>query len=52
MSAENAELLKLAVDAYNRRDLDALLRELDPEVEWRPALPGAARRGDARVSRA
>lgn len=40
MSEENAELLKRAVDAYNRRDVDALLRELDPEVEWRPALPG------------
>jgi ketosteroid isomerase-like protein len=40
MAGENAELLERAVDAYNRRDLDALLRELDPEIEWVPALPG------------
>jgi ketosteroid isomerase-like protein len=40
VSGENAELLKRAVDAYNRRDLDALLRELDPGIEWLPALPG------------
>jgi ketosteroid isomerase-like protein len=36
----NAELLKRAVDAYNRRDIDALLDQLDPEIEWHPALPG------------
>jgi ketosteroid isomerase-like protein len=40
MAGQNAELLERAVDAYNRRDLDALLRELDPEIEWVPALPG------------
>jgi hypothetical protein len=40
MSEENAELLRRAVDAYNRRDVEALCAELDPEVEWRPALPG------------
>lgn len=40
MSEENAELLRRAVDAYNRRDLDALLAELDREIEWLPALPG------------
>jgi len=39
MSEENAELLRRAVDAYNRRDVEALLRELDPEVRWLPALP-------------
>ena len=38
MSQENVETFKRAVDAYNRRDLDALLRELDPEVEWRSAI--------------
>jgi ketosteroid isomerase-like protein len=27
-----------ALDAYNRRDVDALLEELDPEVEWRSAI--------------
>jgi ketosteroid isomerase-like protein len=40
MSEENAELLKRAVEAYNRRDVEALVAELDPEVEWHPALPG------------
>ena len=28
------------MDAYNRRDIDALCEELDPEIEWLPALPG------------
>ena len=40
MSEENAELLRRAVEAYNRRDIEALVAELDPEVEWHPALPG------------
>ena len=38
MSQENVETFKRAVDAYNGRDLDALLKELDPEVEWRSAI--------------
>ena len=25
-----------AVDAFNRRDIEAVLKELDPEVEWHP----------------
>lgn len=40
MSEENIELLKRAVDAYNRRDVNALNAELHPEIEWHPALPG------------
>ena len=40
MSEENAELLRRAVEAYNRHDIEALVAELDPEVEWHPALPG------------
>ena len=40
MSQENIELFERSVDAYNRRDVDAVLEVLDPEVEWRPALPG------------
>jgi ketosteroid isomerase-like protein len=40
MSEENVELLRRAVEAYNRRDVEALNAELDPEIEWRPALPG------------
>jgi ketosteroid isomerase-like protein len=38
MSQENVDTFKRGLDAYNRRDLDALLEELDPEVEWHPAL--------------
>jgi ketosteroid isomerase-like protein len=38
MSQENVESFKRAVEAYNRRDVEALLEELDPEVEWHPAL--------------
>src|SRR4029453_8879676 len=38
MSRENVDTFKRGLDAYNRRDLDALLEELDPEVEWHPAL--------------
>ena len=38
MSQENVDAFKRGFDAYNRQDLDALLDELDPEVEWHPAL--------------
>ena len=34
MSQENIELAKQANDAFNRRDLDALLALIDPEVEF------------------
>jgi ketosteroid isomerase-like protein len=39
MSQENIDAFNRAVEALNRRDVDALLEELDPDVEWRPALP-------------
>jgi hypothetical protein len=38
MSQENVERFKRGIEAYNRRDVEALLQELDPEVEWYPAL--------------
>ena len=38
MSEENLEAFKRGVEAYNRRDIEALLEELDTEVEWYPAL--------------
>ena len=38
MSQDNVERAKRAADAYNRRDVEALLDELDPEVEWHSAL--------------
>jgi ketosteroid isomerase-like protein len=38
MSQENVEALKRANDAGNRQDIDALLQELDPNVEWHPSM--------------
>jgi ketosteroid isomerase-like protein len=38
MSQENVEAFKRAFDAINRHDADALLSELDPEVEWHGAI--------------
>ncbi len=38
MSQENVEAFKRGIEAYNQRDVDALLKELDPEVEWHSAL--------------
>jgi hypothetical protein len=38
MSEENVEAFKRALEAGNRRGFDALLEELDPEVEWYPAM--------------
>jgi ketosteroid isomerase-like protein len=50
MSEANGEALKRAFEAYNRRDVDALLHELDAEIEWRPVLP-VVLGGDATVYR-
>jgi ketosteroid isomerase-like protein len=38
MSRENVEAFKRGSDAANRRDVAALLAEVDPEVEWHPAM--------------
>jgi ketosteroid isomerase-like protein len=38
MSQANVEVFKRAFDAINRRDAEALLSELDPEVEWHSAI--------------
>jgi ketosteroid isomerase-like protein len=39
MSEENVEAFKRALEAGNRQDIDGLLAELDPDVEWHAALP-------------
>ena len=39
MSQENVEALKRGTEAFNRRDVDAMLQVLDPEVEYHAALP-------------
>ena len=38
MSEENVELVRRFVDAYNRRDLEAMLNDLDPEIEWHSGI--------------
>lgn len=48
MSEENVELIRRAIDAYNRRDIESLLETLDPEIEWHPALPGVLAGGGHR----
>jgi ketosteroid isomerase-like protein len=50
MSPANGEAFKRAIEAYNRRNVEALLRELDTEIEWRPVLP-VVLGGDATVYR-
>jgi ketosteroid isomerase-like protein len=53
MSEESVELVYLANDAVNRRDLDALLALADPNVEYSPLIRalegGRALRGHAGV---
>jgi ketosteroid isomerase-like protein len=38
MSTENVEAFKRALEAGNRGDVETLLQELDPAVEWHSAL--------------
>jgi hypothetical protein len=38
-------LLRLAYEAFNRRDVDAVLSMLDPEVEWPNLLDRATAHG-------
>jgi ketosteroid isomerase-like protein len=39
VSRENVEIVRAGMEAWNRRDFDAVLETLDPAVEWR--LSGA-----------
>jgi ketosteroid isomerase-like protein len=34
MSQENVESFKRATEAVNRRDVEAVLEEVDPDIEW------------------
>ncbi len=45
MSRENVEVVRQHVQASNQRDLEALIRSFDPEVEWIPGGPAAVERG-------
>ena len=38
MSQENVQATKRFIDAYNRRDVEAMLADLDPEIEWRSGI--------------
>src|SRR5437763_12049192 len=38
MSQENLEAFRRSIEAANRRDLDGLVEELDPDVEWHAGL--------------
>ena len=38
MSQENVAAFKRALEAFNRRDFEALLEQLDPEAEWHPGV--------------
>jgi SnoaL-like domain len=50
MSQENVEAYKRAVDAINRRDIEGLIEELHPAVEWRDVF-GLMLGGEARMYR-
>jgi ketosteroid isomerase-like protein len=49
MSQENVEVAKRVIDAFNRRDADAIFECVNPDIEWFPAVPvsfgGGALRG-------
>ncbi len=38
MSEQNVAAFKRGVEAFERRDVEAVLQVLDPKVEWHPAL--------------
>jgi ketosteroid isomerase-like protein len=50
MSQEHVEAFRRAIEAYNRRDIDAFLEAIDPEVELQGALQ-ALLEGEAKVYR-
>ena len=50
MSQENVDAFKRALDAGIRGDFEALLKDVDPQLEWYPAL-GTLVGGEATVYR-
>ncbi len=38
MSQANVEILWRVADAYNRRDVEGMVEDLHPEIEWHPLL--------------
>jgi ketosteroid isomerase-like protein len=51
MSEENVEVVKRTIEAANRRDIEGVLEEADPEVEWPHAGFHVALGGEATVYR-
>ena len=47
MSAENLEIAKRGIDAFNRRDFDAYSDLFTPDFEWFPALGSAVEGGSS-----
>ncbi len=47
MSKENVEIVRAAAEAYNRGDLDAMLEQYDPAVEFVTLLLGSYRGREA-----
>ena len=45
MSQEKIEILRHGYEAFNRRDIDAALEGMHPEVEWPNMLEGTTIRG-------
>jgi ketosteroid isomerase-like protein len=45
MSQQNVELTLLALDAWNRRDVEATVALWDPEGVWYPAIEGITEAG-------
>ena len=42
MTQQNVELVRRAVEAFPRADMDEMLSYMDPELEWHSAIVGAA----------
>src|ERR1700688_3564035 len=49
MSQQNVEIAKRVIDAFNRRDVNAIFECVNADLEWFPAMPvtlgGGALRG-------
>ena len=50
MPQQHVEIARRVIDAFNRRDVDAIFECVNPDVEWLPAMPvtfggGGALRG-------
>ena len=48
MSAENVEIAKRVVDAFNRRDVEGFFKLAVPDFEWFPAMAGTVEGGGYR----